>query len=330
MPPTTFLTDSDVEAASDWPQLIDAIRAAYSRAAAEAALPPRTMARGDGAWLRTLSAAPAGSPYMGLKLIAASPRNSRVSYLAALFDRETTELVALIDAGRITAMRTAATSAVAADLLAPRRPLKLAVIGAGVEATNHVRALGAIREVESVAVYSPTPARRSALAELIGAEFAATAANATESAPDAVAGADVVIAAARSRDESPTLHGAWLEPGMTVVSIGSTLPEQHEVDLDVIRRADTIYADVPDEVADETGDMLDATASGIEFSARLHSLHELVAGIAPARSDDRQVLLYKSVGSALQDLAVAELCLKRARELGLGTPLPVTIVPVEK
>jgi ornithine cyclodeaminase/alanine dehydrogenase len=288
------------------------------------------MARADGAWLRTLSGAPPASAYMGFKLIAASPRNGRVSYLAALFDRESTELVALLDAGRITATRTAATSALAAELLAPAGALRVAVIGSGVEARNHVLALAAVRTLESVAVYSPTAAKRAALAELIERELGVSA-TVAEHPEQAVCGADLVIAAARSRDESPTLTGAWLQAGATVVSIGSTLPEQHEVDPEVIARAALIVADVPDEVADETGDMLAAAAAGVEFRDRLHSLHELVAGtLQVRRSDDDQVVLYKSVGSALQDLAVAELCFTRARELGLGTPLPISIEPVLK
>ena len=231
MAETIFLSDADVAAACDWSDLIEAIRQAYSTTAGDSALPPRTMARADGAWLRTLSGAPPASAYMGVKLIAASPRHGRVSYLAALFDRTTAELAALLDAGRITAVRTAATSALAADLLAPSRPLALAVIGSGLEATNHVRALAAIRELASAAIYSPTPAKRTALGELLN-EHLALPAVAVESAKQAVAGADIVIAAARSRDESPTLRGAWLEPGMTVVSIGSTLQEQHEVDVE--------------------------------------------------------------------------------------------------
>jgi ornithine cyclodeaminase/alanine dehydrogenase len=287
------------------------------------------MARADGAWLRTLSAAPPASTFMGFKLIAASPRNGRVSYLAALFDRESTELVALLDAARITATRTAATSALAADLLAPLGALRVAVIGSGLEARNHVLALAAVRRLDSVAVYSPTDARRAALAELIERELGVEAVAAGH-AQQAVAGADLVIAAARSRDESPTLRGAWLRAGATVVSIGSTLPEQHEVDTEVIKRAALIVADVPDEVADETGDMLDAAAAGVDFRDRLHSLHELVAGALAGRRSAGRIALYKSVGSALQDLAVAELCLTRARELGLGTPLPISVEPVLK
>jgi ornithine cyclodeaminase/alanine dehydrogenase len=135
---TTFLTDADVKALLRWPDLVDAIRTAYATPIGPAAIPPRAMARADGTWLRTLSGAPDGSRYMGAKLIAASPRNGRASYLIPLFDRETTELVALIDGNRVTATRTAATSAVAVDLLAPPRPLRVAVIGSGLEARHHV------------------------------------------------------------------------------------------------------------------------------------------------------------------------------------------------
>lgn len=326
---TTFLTDADLDQLGDWPDLVAAIRAAYARPAGEGAIPPRTMARADGGWLRALSGAPAGSPHMGAKLIAASVRNSRASYLMALFDRETTQLVALIDANRITAGRTAATSAVAADLLAPQRPLRVAVIGSGLEARHHIFALGAIRELQSVVISSPTQANRERLAARVGDGLGVPAAAAADAA-SATAGADVVIAAARSRDEAPTLKGAWLDPGVTVISIGSTLPEQHEVDVEVIRRAARIFADVPGEVAGETGDLLDASAAGVEFGDRLHSLEQLVSGTVPGRRRDDEILLYKSVGSALQDLAVAEFYLARARELGVGTPLPVTVAPVRK
>jgi alanine dehydrogenase len=329
MHPTTFLSDADVAAACDWVQLVGAIREAYSVPVDSRALPSRTMARADGAWLRTLSGAPQSSRYMGAKLIAASTRNSRASYLIALFDRETTELTALIDGNHVTTSRTAATSAAAADALAPHGPLRVSVIGSGLEARNHVLALGAIRELESVLIFSPTRANRERLAELVTSELD-TDARAVQSAQQAVAETNVVIAAARSRDESPTVRGSWLAPGATVISIGSTLPEQHEVDVEVIRRADAIYADMPDEVASETGDMLDAKAAGIDFQKKLFSLQQLVAGTAPARRAADEILVYKSVGSALQDLAVAELCLSRARERGFGTVLPATIKPIDR
>ena len=152
--------------------------------------------------------------------------------------------------------------------------------------------------------------------------------NAVASAAEAVAGADVVLCAARSRDETPVLRGEWLEPGMTVVSIGSTLPEQREVDEQVIARAARIVADMPEEVAHDTGDMLAAARAGIDFAARLVPLSDFVAGKVARAPED--IVLYKSVGSALQDVITAEMLLARARARHVGTELARSIVPVAK
>jgi alanine dehydrogenase len=126
------------------------------------------------------------------------------------------------------------------------------------------------------------------------------------------------------------LHGDWLEPGMSVVSIGSTLPEQREVAVDVIERAESIIADVPDEVAHGSGDMLAASRSGIDFTHKLLSLNTVMRNRHPVRATPNGIVLYKSVGSALQDVVISEMLLSRARERGIGTKLPVSIKPVAK
>jgi ornithine cyclodeaminase/alanine dehydrogenase-like protein (mu-crystallin family) len=140
----------------------------------------------------------------------------------------------------------------------------------------------------------------------------------------------LVICAARSRDESPTVRGAWLRPGTTVVSIGSTLPEQHEVDVELLDRAELIVADMVDEVLHDTGDALAAKAAGVDLGPKTISLADLVAGRHPGRASSDDILVYKSVGSAVQDIAVAAMCLTEARRLGLGVPLPISIPPVHK
>jgi alanine dehydrogenase len=228
----------------------------------------------------------------------------------------------------VTGYRTAATSALAADLLAPAGALTVAVIGSGFEARNHVRALAAVRELETVRVYSPRAESRARFAAELGDQRFPVAP--AETAEAAVAEASLIICAARSHDESPTLRGAWLRPGATVVSIGSTLPEQREVDPGVIARADVIVADMVEEVLADTGDLIAARAAGIDAAPKTCSLADLVAGRHPGRADHQQIALYKSVGSAVQDLAVAAMCLRRAEHLGVGTVLPTTIRPVQK
>jgi len=325
---TLILDDRTVRSVFDWTSAIDALRAAYAADPTPARFPDRRIARGDHGWLRTLSGVPADPALMGFKAIAASPRNGRVSYLISLFDQRTAELVALLDGHSITGYRTAATTALAAGVLAPDGALSLAVIGSGFEAKNHVRALAAVRELKSVRVYSPRAESRTRfVAELSDLP---TTIEQSASAELAVEGATVVLCAARSRDESPTLRGAWLRPGMTVLSIGSTLPEQREVDVDVIDRADVLAADMLAEVLEETGDLIAALDAGVDASGKAVALADLIGGRSVGRTSGDQILLYKSVGSALQDLAVADMCVRAAQEQGLGARFPLEIRAVEK
>jgi alanine dehydrogenase len=325
---TRVLDDETVRAVFDWRQAVAAVRTAYAADPDDTRFPGRTMARGGHGWLRTLSGVPAEPGLMGLKLIAAAPGVGRVSYLITLFDQRTAELVAVLDGHSVTGFRTAATSALVADALAGPDPLRLAVIGSGFEARNHVRAIAAVRDVEAVQVYSPrSESRAGFVADLVDLPVPITAA---ESAESAVETASLVICAARSRDETPTLRGAWLRPGVTVVSIGSTLPEQREVDPEVLARSDFLVADALDEVLEDTGDLIAAREAGVDVTTKSVSLADLVGGRHPGRTHAEQIALYKSVGSAVQDLAVAAMCVQNAARRGLGAPLPVDITPVQK
>jgi ornithine cyclodeaminase/alanine dehydrogenase len=326
---TLLLDDADVRSVFAWDAAIDAVRGAYAAAADDGRFPPRVVARGGSGLLRTLSGVPGNGALMGNKTIAGSFGARRMfSYLITLFDPGTAELIALLDGNSITGFRTAATSALAVDLLSPAGELDVAVIGSGFEARKHVQALAAVRPISSVRVFSPREASRARFA----AELAHIAASVqpSSSAEDAVAAASVVICAARSHDETPTLHGAWLRAGSTVVSIGSTLREQREVDPDTIARADVVIADMVDEVLNDTGDLIAAKANGIDITDRIHSLADVVARRVAGRSDPRQIVLYKSVGSAVQDLAVAAMCVAAAEKAGIGAELPIHIRPVEK
>jgi len=319
-----FVSSEAARAVFRWQDAIKALQASYGRPVAPAATPPRTIASEGKVWLRTLPAVAPGGRYFGAKLMGmnAASATRGVEYVTVLFDRETSRIAAFVDANLVTGFRTAATSAAALDRLAPTKPARLAVLGSGLEASMHTRALASIRVLTEVIVFSPTPERRVAFAAAVTRDLG-IAARVAASPQEAVEGADLVLAAARSRDEVPILFGAWLAPGATVVSIGSTVPQQREIDVSVVERCDLIVCDVLEEVLHETGDMIAARAAGIACQEKSVSLADLMSGACEARVKAARAPMFKSVGAGLQDIVVAELILSRALEAGLATALPI-------
>ena len=218
---------------------------------------------------------------MGAKVFGMS-RDKRVGYMIALMDQQTGGFAGLIDAYYVTSFRTGATSAVAVDRLASQKPQTVAILGSGSEANSHTYALNEIRLISSLRVFSPTAQNREAFAARIQRELGIPSV-AVASAEAAVSGSDLVVACARSHDETPILHGHWLKPGVVVVSIGSTLPEQREIDASVVNACDLIVCDMPDEVIEETGDMIAAKTAGVAFDHKIASLNDLMLG----KLDDR-------------------------------------------
>jgi ornithine cyclodeaminase/alanine dehydrogenase-like protein (mu-crystallin family) len=322
--PPVFVSGDAARGVFRWTDAIEALRQAYAAPVAAGAVPPRSIAAEGSAWLRVLPAAPSNNRYFGAKLMGSAGTTvpPRVEYVIVLFDRESDGIAALLDGNAITGLRTAATSALALDHLAPRRPLRLAVLGSGFEATTHTRAFAAVRDLTEVAVYSPTASRRSAFAAAVVDELGVCA-HAADTAAAAVADADVVLAAARSRGELPILHGDWIAPGAVVISIGSTVPQQREIDVSVVDRADLIACDVVDEVVQATGDMIAAREAGVDVDGKVISLTDLVTGACRPRIDAAEAPMFKSVGSGLQDVVIAELVLTRALESDRAVSLPL-------
>ncbi|EQB03828.1 hypothetical protein L288_14610 [Sphingobium quisquiliarum P25] len=321
--PSVFVSGETARAVFQWPDAIKALQHAYAQQADPVALPPRTVARGGGAWLRTLPALPPGSRYFGAKLMgmSATAPAPGAEYVIVLFDRETSRIAAFVDANMVTAYRTAATTAAALDRIAPAKVDRLAVLGSGLEAAMHVRAIASVRDLSEIAIFSPTPAKREAFAASIQEELGVTA-TACASPEEAVRESGLVLAAARSQGERPILYGDWLRDGAVVASIGSTVPEQREIDISVIKRADLIVCDMVEEVLEETGDMIAAHEAGIEFHDKSFGLFDLMSGSLDSRVQAARNPMFKSVGGGLQDVVVAGLILTKALEAGLALPLP--------
>ena len=318
-----FISADATEKVLAWPDMIEGLRAAYA-APHNPQTSYRAVARGNGNWVRGLVSVPPASKHMGAKVFG-FVRGRRVSYLVPLFDQETAELVALVDALHVTALRTAATSAVAIDILAPKRTLSVAVLGSGTEAQGHLRALNAVRTLGSAKVFSPTATNRDKFAASFSAELGIPV-KPVATAAAAVEGADIIIAAARSHDETPILSGDWLRPGVLLVSIGSTLPEQRELDIRTVEVCDLIVCDMVHEVIDETGDFIAVKEQGgIAFEHKMMSLNDLVMGKFVDRVAAARHPMFKSVGAAVQDITVAEIAYAKAIERGLAVELPMEL-----
>jgi ornithine cyclodeaminase/alanine dehydrogenase len=319
-----FLSAADTEAVSDWPAAIACIQAAYASGRVSKAVPGRLVAAERSSWIRCMPAIPSAGRFMGTKQISRT-REGKVVYVITLLDKESGELAFLIDAIAITAMRTAATSAVAVQALCRHAQIdRLAIIGSGLEARSHLQAIASVKRIGELAVYSPTPANRARFAEEAGASLGIKA-TACASPQQAVEGATVIIAAARSRDESPTVHSDWIGDKALVVSIGSTTASQREVDISVVDRAELIVSDEPHELGRDTGDMIAATEAGIRFDHKLCSLYDLVQNKISPELCASDLVMFKSVGSALQDISFAEHIAIAATEKRLGQSLEAAL-----
>ena len=303
-----------------WPELIRVMAEVYRMPHTPDENPGRVVARGQGTWLRTLPAILPTGTFMGAKLFGLGRRRA-VSYAVVLFSQETGEIAGILDGESLTAFRTAATSAVAVDHLMSDEPVRLGVLGSGSEAHSHVRAVAAIRTISELSVFSPSADNRTEFARCFSEELG-TECRPVETAREAVTGQSLVIAAARSRDETPIFESAWVSDGTLVVSIGSTLPDQREVDTALIARSDFIVADSPEEVMEGTGDFIAAKRDNIPFHDKVVSLNGLLRGEAREMAAAARLPLFKSVGSAVQDLVVAELALRKATEMKQAVRLP--------
>jgi ornithine cyclodeaminase/alanine dehydrogenase-like protein (mu-crystallin family) len=256
-----------------------------------------------------------GTPLYSLKTVAVFPDNPKRGLDAhqgtvTLFDGETGEVRVLMNASAITAIRTAAVSAVATRLLAREDTRVLGILGAGVQARSHLEALPLVRNFDTVRIFSRTLEHAQALAAQVGAE-------AVDTAEEAVRDADVVVTATSSAE--PVLAREWLTPGAHVNAIGGRPPQMTELDTATIADS-AFYVDRRESVEAEAGDYRAAVESGAIGPDHIRAeLGELVIGVKPGRSSEEEITVFRSLGLAVEDLAAAEYVLRRARATGVGT-----------
>jgi ornithine cyclodeaminase/alanine dehydrogenase-like protein (mu-crystallin family) len=240
----------------------------------------------------------------GLKTVAIFPGNSARGLdshqgFVALFDGETGQTRAIMNAGAITAVRTAAVSGVATRLLARSDSKTLALIGAGIQGHSHLDAMRAVREWDRVVVYSRTPGK------LAGIEDAA-------SVEEAVRDADVICTTTNAAE--PILKREWLKPGVHINAVGSSIPTTRELDTETMRDA-SLFVDRRESTINESGDFRLAELPPEHIRGEIG---DLLLG-APGRTSDDEITVFKSLGLAVEDLAAAEHVLRRAEAENVGS-----------
>lgn len=263
------------------------------------------------------AASPAAFGLKAINVIPGNPERGLDAHQGAvlLSDGETGELLAVLNASPITAIRTAAVSAVATRALAREDARELAVIGAGVQARSHINAMAALDRFERARIWSRTAAHAERLAA--EARRALFPIEVAESAEAAVRGADVVVTATSS--PTPVLQRDWLAEGAHVNAVGSSIPATRELDTETVAAA-SLFVDRRESTENESGDYLIPLREGAIGPDHIRAeLGDVLVGTAPGRTSSGELTVFKSLGIAIEDLAAAEYVVSRARETDAGT-----------
>lgn len=319
------LNHTEVEQLLPMPECIAAMEAALtSFARGESQQPLRTIFRpskvkGVMAMMPALRAGE--SPLFSLKAICVFPGNAALGKDAhqggvMLFDGTTGELLALVNASAITAIRTAAVSALATRLLAREDASDLAIIGAGVQARSHLNAIACVRNLKRIRIAAQHCDRAERLALELQSQFSLPI-EAVDTAEAAVRNADIIVTATTSRE--PVLKREWISEGAHINAIGTFSPKAREIDTATMVDA-SLFVDARESALNEAGDYLIAAEEGAISPAHIRAeLGEVLIGAHPGRTSRDEITLFKSLGLAIEDLAAAAHAYQKARARNRGT-----------
>lgn len=310
------ISAEDLRATLDYADLVERIRAFFKEPVTVPVRHHHTIAMADDpdATLLLMPAWSEGTA-LGVKIATVFPGNGErglpavmASYI--LLDGATGEPVAMIDGPELTARRTAAASALASSYLSRTDSASLLMVGTGVMAPHLIRAHRSQRPIERVLIWGRTPVKAEALAERMRAE--GVEAEVVGQLETATPTADIISCATLSR--TPLVHGAWLVPGQHVDLVGAFTPEMRETDDAAVARA-RVYVDTRDGALEEGGDIVQAMASGAIAREDVNGdLFDLTRGRVRGRTGAEEITLFKSTGTALEDLAAATLAYERVNQ----------------
>jgi ornithine cyclodeaminase/alanine dehydrogenase-like protein (mu-crystallin family) len=261
---------------------------------------------------------------LGAKILTVYPDNTRRGLpshvgLVVLFDTEIGLPLAIMNAAEITAIRTAAASAVATRALARQDASHLAILGTGEQAMTHLEAISKVRRLQAVRVWGRSRERATRLAAEAGSTLSLRI-EVSKTAEEAVRDADIVCTVTASHE--PVLNGSWLRAGAHVNLVGSSRLTSREADDEVVTRA-RFFVDSRTSARAEAGELKHAMDAGlVSESHMLGEIGEVLSGSLVGRISNSDITVYKSLGLAVQDLAAAQVVYDRAMRDGIGTRVP--------
>lgn len=259
----------------------------------------------------------------GVKIVSKYPRSADSPYgshvgAVMIFDSAEGIPLALLDGSELTAIRTAAASALATRILARPDGAALAILGTGTQARHHVRALTCVRPITEIRVWGRTGSHARRLLRRL-ASPASVPARVCGSAREAVEGADIVCTTTSATE--PVLEGKWLAPGCHVNLVGAAIAGSAEADIDVVTRS-RFFVDYRASAMDQAGELLAAIRDGAVSESHIAGeIGEVLDGNTPGRRDDGEITVYKSLGVAAQDLAAACAAFRNAESRNIGVDL---------
>jgi alanine dehydrogenase len=310
-----LLSEADVKSILTMPLALEAVEDSFQWLADGSALVhSRARLHVPGkSYLHYMAAADATSGYMGLKIYTSAKEGLR--FLILLFNADSGDLLAQMEADYVGQMRTGAASGLATRLLARSDAKTLGIIGTGLQARTQLEAISLVRKIESVRAFSRSAERREQFAAEMSASLG-IAVTAVSSAEQAVREMDIVVTSTTSTN--PVVEGRWLKPGTHLNAIGANFPQKHELDAEAIRRCDVIVADSRAQSKIESGDLIQMYGDDQRRWTNVIEFAEIVSGKTQGRTNDNQITLFKSNGIATEDVVVAGRIYEIAKERGMG------------
>ncbi len=309
-----YLTEDQVGRVLTMDLAIEAVTAAFRKLGLdEAENVPRRRCQTDKVMLHVLPAAVKTLGAIGFKAYTTSRQGAR--FHVTLFDANTGEMTAMIEADALGQYRTGAASGVATRKLARPDAATVGCFGTGKQARTQLLAVAKVRPLKTIRVYGRDPERRKGFAQQIAGETGVETVP-VDQPEEAARGCDIVITATTSRE--PVLFGEWLAAGTHVNLIGSNYLAKSEADVEVFRRAAAVTVDSKEQAKLEAGDFVAALNQGILSWSEIRDLAPVLLDRYPGRQSPQDITIFKSLGLGIEDVALAARVVERARQQGIG------------